>query len=73
MNLIASPAFTDHPNRMPRDGGSARVVDTLALDARQRVLATILVTHPCAGWPPAEPAAAATTVAATRPWKNALR
>jgi hypothetical protein len=70
MNLIAPPAFTDHPNRMPRDGGSARVVDTAALDAQQRVLATILVTHHRAGPPPADPAAAS---AATRPWKNALR
>ena len=80
MNLIAPPAFTDHPAWMLHDGHYAGVVDPgasappfAARAAQQRVLAAILVTHHHAGLHPASPAEAAALAAAARPWKNALR
>ena len=71
MNLIAPPAFTDHPDHL---GRSAGVVDSAALDAQQRVLAAILVTPTRAAPHLAGRAEAAARLAVTPPpLNNALR
>jgi hypothetical protein len=73
MNPIAPPAFTDHPTRMRRVGGPGGAVEIATLDARQRVLAAILVTHHRAGPHPIGPIKVAARVTPTRSRKPALR
>jgi len=80
MNLIAPPAFTDHPIWMLHDGQRAGVVAPgtsapriAALDAQQRVLAAILVTHHRTGARTASPAQAVASSAAASSWKNDFR